>query len=317
VHFLKIDVEGFEEQVIRGNDWTINRPWIVVVESTYPRTQIASYESWEPVLVEADYRHVYSDGLSRFYIAAEHPELSGSFSQPPNVFDEFKPVVQVRLEQQVADLASERDRLLRLVEDLRAQTATEHARATTAGAEGVRFRAEAERWRAEAERSRAELQDLAAEVDRLTLVVSSHSETVKMVQDALDAAHTRIEALQVERDAMLGSLSWKMTYPLRRLNQQARLAAPPLRPIARRALAAAWGRAAASPRFKAKVLQLARKNPRLAATLNRLQQQVHRSEGAQDVPADVFAVDAKDLSMEARELLDVMLNLGKPSRNRR
>ncbi len=89
IHFLKIDVEGVEEQVLRGIDFAVMRPWIIVVESTLPRTQIESYASWESILVSADYEFVYFDGLNRFYIAAEHQELKAHFSIPPNCFDEF------------------------------------------------------------------------------------------------------------------------------------------------------------------------------------------------------------------------------------
>lgn len=89
VHFLKIDIEGLEENAIRGNDWTNNRPWIVVVEATLPNSQVESYAIWEPLLIEAKYRFVYADGLNRFYVAQEHNELIEAFKYPPNVFDNY------------------------------------------------------------------------------------------------------------------------------------------------------------------------------------------------------------------------------------
>ena len=36
IHFLKIDVEGFERKVLLGNDWHVHRPWVVLVEATLP-----------------------------------------------------------------------------------------------------------------------------------------------------------------------------------------------------------------------------------------------------------------------------------------
>ncbi|MDP9901568.1 FkbM family methyltransferase [Variovorax ginsengisoli] len=89
VHFLKIDVEGFEKAVIAGNDWNSNRPWVVVVEATQPLSQIESHQDWEPLLLAAGYLHCYSDGLNRYYVAHEHSELSEFFRFPPNVFDDF------------------------------------------------------------------------------------------------------------------------------------------------------------------------------------------------------------------------------------
>lgn len=89
VHFLKIDVEGFERQVIEGNDWCKNRPWIVVVEATKPLTQEESHHEWEPIIVSNRYHLVYKDGLNRFYVADEKSYLDKKFEFPPNVFDDF------------------------------------------------------------------------------------------------------------------------------------------------------------------------------------------------------------------------------------
>jgi FkbM family methyltransferase len=88
IHFLKIDVEGFESSVIEGNNWTVNRPWIVLVEATRPTTQEVSVP-WEPRILEQGYRFVYFDGLNRFYVAEEHADLTSTFERPPNVFDGF------------------------------------------------------------------------------------------------------------------------------------------------------------------------------------------------------------------------------------
>lgn len=95
VHFLKIDVEGFEAVVLRGNDWSRYRPWVVVIEATLPLSMEESHEIWEPMLVDADYRFAYADGLNRFYVASEHSELLSAFKYPPNDFDQFKLAAEV------------------------------------------------------------------------------------------------------------------------------------------------------------------------------------------------------------------------------
>lgn len=89
VHWMKIDVEGFEKQVITSWAPAKCRPWVVVVESTLPMTQIPSYKDWESTLTGYGYKLVYFDGLNRYYLSGAHPELKKHFSAPPNVFDDF------------------------------------------------------------------------------------------------------------------------------------------------------------------------------------------------------------------------------------
>ena len=97
IHFLKIDVEGAEEAVIRGADWVRHRPWLVMVESTLPNTNLSVHESWEPVLLSNNYHFVWFDGINRFYVADEHPEIDSAFQIPINVLDHFVPVDTLNL----------------------------------------------------------------------------------------------------------------------------------------------------------------------------------------------------------------------------
>jgi len=89
IHWLKIDVEGMEKQVLLGWGEAISRPWVIVIESTLPLTQIETYKQWEFLLLERGYRFVYFDGLNRFYVSNQHLELVTNFLVPPNVFDGF------------------------------------------------------------------------------------------------------------------------------------------------------------------------------------------------------------------------------------
>ena len=89
IHFLKVDVEGFEAAVLQGMDFRRFRPWIVVVEATRPHSTEEVHETWEPWLLQSDYALAYADGLNRFYLAGEHVELGPHFKYPPNFFDEF------------------------------------------------------------------------------------------------------------------------------------------------------------------------------------------------------------------------------------
>lgn len=90
IHFLKVDVEGLELSVLKGNDWSKYRPWIVMVESTFPNTQIEIHTEIEEYLLNYSYIFAYADGLNRYYVSTEHKDLLNSLKYPPNVFDDYK-----------------------------------------------------------------------------------------------------------------------------------------------------------------------------------------------------------------------------------
>jgi FkbM family methyltransferase len=95
VHWLKIDVEGMEPKVLAGWGDSAARPWIAVVESTYPNSQIETHHAWEGMLLSRGYAHVYFDGLSRYYVLADRADLLQKFGTPPNVFDGFSLALSV------------------------------------------------------------------------------------------------------------------------------------------------------------------------------------------------------------------------------
>ena len=96
-HFLKIDVEGAETQVIASGNWNKHRPWIVLVESTHPNTNISDHDAWEPTLLNHGYQFVWFDGINRFYLANEHQHLAPHFQFPINVLDRYVPYREVIL----------------------------------------------------------------------------------------------------------------------------------------------------------------------------------------------------------------------------
>lgn len=95
VHFLKVDVEGAEGQVLRSADFATWRPWVVVVEATAPLTQRHTYREWEDILLEQGYVFCLFDGLSRFYVSPHHPEVTQLLDHGACIFDEFVTTAQV------------------------------------------------------------------------------------------------------------------------------------------------------------------------------------------------------------------------------
>nr|WP_246781125.1 FkbM family methyltransferase [Rhizobium sp. BK602] len=112
IHWLKIDVEGMEQSVIESWQPSKARPWIVVVESTLPNSQIAAHDAWEPTLLKLGYTFAYFDGLSRFYVSEQHPEFLPFFGPGPNVFDNFVLAENSGFATPLRSLLAERDRQL-------------------------------------------------------------------------------------------------------------------------------------------------------------------------------------------------------------
>lgn len=76
IHFLKIDVEGYEAEVLKGLNLKHYRPWIVVAEGILPTTLTRTDHLWADRILDHYYRFVYFDGLNCFFIAQEHePKL--------------------------------------------------------------------------------------------------------------------------------------------------------------------------------------------------------------------------------------------------
>jgi FkbM family methyltransferase len=90
IHFLKIDVEGYEEEVLKSLDLKKSRPWIVVLEAADIHARLPDPSKSFLQLVKNGYELVYTDALNFFYISQEKSEeLKPHFQKPPNIFDGF------------------------------------------------------------------------------------------------------------------------------------------------------------------------------------------------------------------------------------
>ena len=90
IHFLKIDVEGHEQAVLEGADFTRWRPIVVLVEATVQGTTTPSHEGWEPILLGNDYQFAHFDGLNRYYVRGEDAAaILPRLSYPVCAFDEY------------------------------------------------------------------------------------------------------------------------------------------------------------------------------------------------------------------------------------
>jgi FkbM family methyltransferase len=107
IHFLKIDVEGAEAEVLEGLDLRRFRPWIIVIEATKPNSTEINANRWEHLVVQHRYDFAYFDGLNCFYVADEKAELKQRLKNPPNVFDCFLRWTEAVKVQKIAELEEE------------------------------------------------------------------------------------------------------------------------------------------------------------------------------------------------------------------
>jgi FkbM family methyltransferase len=91
-HFLKIDVETHEKNVLKSVNLRQYRPWIIVVESALPMTLIPSHGEWEYLLLENGYALLASHSVNRYYAAQERREalLSNFLANPVVPFVKFR-----------------------------------------------------------------------------------------------------------------------------------------------------------------------------------------------------------------------------------
>lgn len=178
IHFLKVDAEGAEGAVLAGLDFSVFRPWIIVVEAIDPILMNPSFERWEPLLLTNGYLYVFFDGINRFYLAKEKfAELKAAFDAPPNIRDNFIRYRELQLQK-------ERDALQDKLERLR----EEHEACLRESSEAL-----------------ATLNKENEELRRQT----------QALQKERDALHSQIRELQTWLNAVYTSTSWRITAPLR------------------------------------------------------------------------------------------------------
>jgi len=75
IHFLKVDVEGFENAVIKSNDWSKYRPEVICIEASDKKT------TWQRILIKNRYKFFINDGLNEYYVAEESWARTDKFAE--------------------------------------------------------------------------------------------------------------------------------------------------------------------------------------------------------------------------------------------
>ncbi|MEO7148571.1 MAG: FkbM family methyltransferase [Rhodanobacteraceae bacterium] len=224
VHFLKVDCEGAEAAALRGMPLEHIRPWVILVEASEPNSNVPNYQQWEPGLTSRGYQFIYADGINRYYLADEHPELREAFNLPVNVLDDYMVAEEARAHRRVRELDAELTETRSLERTARAE------------ADRDEFQRQAEHWREQGSRLEADLSARLLELSRLQAEVAvlgnergaltievvrlqgemraQSNEIARLRQEYRDnsAEHARVQAAF---EQIRGSHSWRLTVPLR------------------------------------------------------------------------------------------------------
>lgn len=200
IQFMVVDVEGAEARVLSTIDLTAWRPWVLVIEATLPNSTESSSSEWEPDVLAAGYEFCLFDGVSRFYVAKEHADLMPALSYPACALDDFRAYSEKALTDRVAEEVARVT--AHFTAELAARDAALNAATSRAEAELAQVTEQLLSWRARALASWAQ-----AMVAEASPSAASSAE--------LTAARNEIHRLLTHIHIMQGTVSWRVTAPLR------------------------------------------------------------------------------------------------------
>jgi hypothetical protein len=209
VHVFKVDVEGAEYDALAGADWERFRPDLVCIETEHIRMD------WYPILQAAGYEQVFHDGLNGYLLSAEARHRAAYFDYAGTVLNGptiVTPVEAAELEaaaQLRIDLATMQHEAA--TARLEAQAEKDALRATIA----ERDAAVAQLAATVAERD-ATVAELDATASDLTSALGAESELREMYAARHAEVAASLATTETYLTEILGSTSWRITYPLRR-----------------------------------------------------------------------------------------------------
>jgi FkbM family methyltransferase len=212
IHFLKIDVEGFEGEVLRGMDFARWRPWVLVIEATLPNSRETNHAAWEHLVTGHGYRFAWFDGLNRYYVAQEHSELLSHFGIQPNVFDDY-------ISHHLDKSWSATKQLTKALEasQQEARDISERATRSIEQAHQAAILAQQAHQQALAELNHAHARAELAEQQKRDADAQITAQQAALAAAQLSSHHLTVWAQDMEArlTATYASTSWKITAPLR------------------------------------------------------------------------------------------------------
>ncbi len=97
IHFLKIDVVGYEYEVLQGNDWTKFRPQMICIATNHLAADCRK------LLSQAGYKTVFNDGLNDYLLAEEAMDRINKFNYAKAMLLE-KPIISYDVSRAINEL---------------------------------------------------------------------------------------------------------------------------------------------------------------------------------------------------------------------
>lgn len=129
IHFMKVDVEGFEYEVLESNDWVAYRPHILCIEANHVD------KDWHKLLEKNSYSRLFHDGLNDYYadikFYKELPAINYNFIYSPQIISTSWDQKIEELQRQIREQDDE-------IKEIREELAN---RLTAEDGKGIRFKA--------------------------------------------------------------------------------------------------------------------------------------------------------------------------------